>query len=87
MVTKAVKIQNETGMHARPASILVKEVKKFSAKVRLQKNGKDFDPASILSILSMGAKCGEEITICAEGTDAQEATDSIAALFDSNFGE
>ena len=87
MVTKAVKIQNATGMHARPASLLVKEVKKFSAKVRLQKNGKDFDPGSILSILSMGAKFGEEITIWAEGTDAQAATDSIAALFDSNFGE
>lgn len=87
MITKSVKIQNPTGMHARPASLLVKEVKKFTAKVRLRKNGKDFDPSSILSILSMGAKFGEEIVICAEGTDAQHATDSIAALFDSNFGE
>ncbi len=87
MVTRAVKIQNETGMHARPASILVKEVKKYSAKVRLRKNGKDFDPGSILSILSMGAKFGEEITIFADGADAQAVTDSIAALFDSNFGE
>lgn len=87
MVTKAVKIQNATGMHARPASLLVKEVKKFQAKIRLKKNGKDFDPGSILSILSMGAKFGEEITISAEGIDAQAATDSIAALFDSNFGE
>lgn len=87
MVTKSVKIQNPTGMHARPASMLVKEVKKYAAKVRLNKNGKDFDPTSILSILSMGAKFGEEILISADGPDEAAATDGVAALFDSNFGE
>lgn len=87
MVTKAVTIKNETGMHARPATILVKEAKKYEARIRLQKNGKEFDTGSILSILSMGAKFGEEITICAEGVDEQTATESIAALFESNFGE
>jgi len=87
VVKKAVKIQNPTGMHARPASMLVKEVKKYSAKIRLNKNGKDFDPSSILSILSMGAKFGEEIVISADGPDEAAATDGVAALFDSNFGE
>ena len=87
MVTKAVKIMNATGMHARPATLLVKEARKYQAKVRLQKNGKDFDTGSILSILSMGAKFGEEITIWSEGTDEKAAAESIAALFESNFGE
>jgi len=87
VVSKAVTIQNETGMHARPASMLAKEVKKFAARVRLKKNDKEFDPASILSILSMGAKFGDEILIQAEGHDEAAATESLAALFVSNFGE
>lgn len=87
MVTLSVKIKNPTGMHARPASMLVKEVKLFSSKVRLAKNGKSYDPSSILSILSMGAKFGEEITITAEGQDADAAVAAVAGLFESNFGE
>lgn len=87
MVKKSVAIINETGIHARPANLLVKETKKYDAKVQLEKGGRMFDASSIMSILTMGAKNGDEITIVAEGAEERKALDAIHEMFATNFGE
>lgn len=87
MVKKSVAIINETGIHARPANLLVKETQKFDSKVMLEKNGRTFDAGSIMSILTMGAKSGDEITIIAEGDDETQALNAIHQMFATNFGE
>ncbi len=87
MVKKNVAILNETGIHARPANLLVKETKKYDAKVKLEKNGRVFDASSIMSILTMGAKSGDEITIIADGSDERKALAAIHEMFATNFGE
>lgn len=82
-----VKIINETGIHARPASILSKEAARFSANINFVREEKKFSAKSIISILSMGLKKDETISIEANGNDEVEALEAIGLLFANNFGE
>lgn len=87
MIKKEVILQNETGLHARPASLFVKEASKFESHIVVIKDGKEYNAKSIMGILSMGAGKGATITIQAEGVDAREAVDNLAKLVSDNFNE
>jgi phosphotransferase system HPr (HPr) family protein len=83
-----LKIQNEEGLHARPANIFSKAAMKFKCDIQLLKNGdsgKVFNPKSILSILSMGAAKGDEITVIANGEDEDEAINKLTELINSGL--
>lgn len=82
-----VELKNKTGLHARPASLFVKEASKFSSDVKIIKDEKKYNPKSIIAILSMGAVKGSKLTIVAEGEDEKEAVEALKALVDTNFGE
>ncbi|PKM94088.1 MAG: HPr family phosphocarrier protein [Firmicutes bacterium HGW-Firmicutes-1] len=84
----AIKLQNEEGLHARPANMFSKAAMKFKCDIQLFKNGdttKVFNPKSILSILSMGAMKGDELTIVANGEDEEAAIAKIADLIKNDF--
>ena len=87
MFKQNVTLQNETGLHARPASLFVREASKFSSNVTVVKDGKEYNAKSIMGILSMGAGKGTTITIQAEGDDAKEAVDALVKLVKDNFNE
>lgn len=83
-----LKIQNEEGLHARPANVLTKAAMKFKCDIELLKNGGSgsvFNPKSILSILSMGAAKGDEITVIANGEDEEEAIRTITELVNNGL--
>lgn len=80
-------LSNKTGLHARPASMLVKEASKYSSQIKLIKDDKECNAKSIMGILSMGAGKGTKLTIIADGEDEKEAVESLKGLIDSNFGE
>lgn len=80
MVEKAVVISNETGLHARPASLFVSFVKKYGCDIRLVKDDKALDAKSILNVMSLGLRKGAEITLRAEGEGEQEALDEVVAF-------
>lgn len=83
-----VKLLNEEGLHARPATQFSKMAMKFKCDIELFKNGdmiNAFNPKSILSILSMGAIKGDELTIIANGEDEEEAVKKIKELIESAF--
>lgn len=82
-----VKLKNETGLHARPASMFVKEAGKFNSDIKLYKNEKECNAKSIISVLSIGASKGDQLVIVAEGADEKEAVEALKAMVDSNFGE
>ena len=67
----------ETGIHARPATLLVQTASKFSSDLNLEYKGKSVNLKSIMGVMSLGIQQGAEITISAEGDDAEAA---IAAL-------
>jgi len=83
-----LKLQNEEGLHARPANLFSKAAMKFKCDIQLLKNGdsaKVYNPKSILSILSMGAAKGDEITVIANGEDEEEAISKITELINNGF--
>jgi phosphocarrier protein HPr len=88
MIKKTFVLTSEEGLHARPASLLAKTAMKFKcdiAMVREGDQGKVYQPKSILSILSLGASCGDRITFTLNGEDEEIAMESIENLFIS-FG-
>lgn len=84
---KTLTILNETGIHARPASIIAKATMKFSSDVFIEVRDKSINAKSIMNILSSGMQKGDEITISASGPDEVEAVETLVDLFNSNFGE
>lgn len=87
MIKKNVILKNETGLHARPASLFVKEASSFTSDIKIVKDGKEFNAKSIMGILSMGAAKGDTISIKADGKDEVEAVEVLAKLVDNGFNE
>ena len=85
MKTMTYTIQDELGIHARPAGVLVKGVKKFQSKITLEGNGKKAEAGKLLAIMGMGIKHGTEVTITAEGPDENEAIAAMEEFFKNNL--
>jgi len=80
-------LMNKSGLHARPASIFVQTAKKFGSKIIVRKGDREADAKSILSVLALGAECGDSITIIAQGEDAKDALAALIDLVKNRFGE
>ena len=81
-------LEHEEGFHARPAGDFSKLASKFKADIVLFKNGnedKEYNPKSIISIMTMGATQNDSITIQAEGIDEEEAVTSLLELVNNDF--
>lgn len=87
MVEHNIVVVNKSGLHARPASNLVKAASKFKAKISIVKAEKTYDVKSILGILSAGISCGTEITLVCDGEDEVQASQSLSELIESGLGE
>lgn len=83
MVESTFVIKNETGLHARPASVFVQKCAKFKSVIKLKKDGKEANAKSIISVLSLGAGKGSEIVISCTGDDEQEALAALIDLLDN----
>ncbi|TDL98838.1 phosphocarrier protein HPr [Macrococcus brunensis] len=73
-------IIDETGIHARPATMLVQTASKFDSDVQLEYNGKKVNLKSIMGVMSLGVGKDAEITVYAEGTDEKEAIQAISDI-------
>ena len=62
-------VKDELGLHARPAGLLVKEVKNFQSKVTLEKDGKSVDASRLMAVMGMGVKKDQTVTVKVEGDD------------------
>jgi phosphocarrier protein len=78
-------IKDELGIHARPAGLLVKEASKFDCHIVIKKGTKETDAKSILGVMAMGVKNGEEIAVTFEGADEDEASETIRAFLNNNL--
>ena len=87
MIVKNIKLENEDGLHARPAANLVKIAKQYKSSVKLDISGKEYNAKSILSIMSAGIKKGTDIKIICEGKDEKKAIESIVIGFKNKFDE
>ena len=80
-------ITDEVGIHARPASLLVKEVKKYASKVTIEANGKSADASKLMAVMSLGVKNGAEVKVSVEGEDEETALSDMVQLVKDGLGE
>jgi phosphocarrier protein len=80
-------VTSPIGLHARPATMLVKQAQTFDAEIELSLAGRKANAKSIMSLLILCAEHGAEVTLSASGHDAKEAIQAITALFASDFGD
>ena len=83
MVSKEVIVNNGTGLHARPATLLVKKASSFKSDVSIEFNGKKANVKSLIGVLSLGVTKGANITVTASGDDETLAAEEIAKLIET----
>ena len=85
MIKKKVTVQNDAGIHARPASIIVKEASRFESDFHIHMYGYRINGKSILWLLTLAAEKGAELELETDGPDEQEAMDCLVSLFENSF--
>lgn len=85
MVSFKYTITDEVGIHARPAGILVKEVKKYPATITLKTAKGSADARKLMAIMALGVKQNDEVTVEVEGENEEQAAKEIQAFFEANL--
>jgi phosphocarrier protein HPr len=80
MAEKQFTVIADTGIHARPATLLVQTASRFDADINLEYKGKTVNLKSIMGVMSLGIGKGADIKITAEGGDADAALNSLEEL-------
>ena len=87
LVTRTVTISNTRGLHARAAAKFVTLAERYGASVDVLRDGQVVSARSIMGLMMLGAGQGSLIELRAEGWDAKEALDALAALVEAGFNE
>ena len=87
MVTQEVTINNEVGLHARPATFFIQKTNEFKSGIWVEKDERRVNAKSLLGVLSLGIVGGTTIKIIADGADEQEAVDALVKLVETGFAE
>ncbi len=87
MVSQKVVIKNPTGLHLRPAGILCKEAMRFQSRITFTFRGNTANAKSVLSVLGACIKCGDEIEVFCEGSDENEALETMIGIIADGLGE
>lgn len=81
MATRTVTIASSVGLHARPAALFVEQASDSGLDVEIGRPGEDLvDATSILAVMALGAKHGEEVVLSAEGEGAEAVLDGLVEL-------
>lgn len=83
MTESTVALNSRVGLHARPAAVFVQEGLKHKCKIQVESQGRKADGKSIVQILALGVKCGQVITIRAEGPGEEEAVAALVNVVNS----
>ena len=87
MYTQNVTINNEVGLHARPATFFIQKANEFKCAIWVEKDERRVNAKSLLGVLSLGIVKGTNITLIADGPDEKEAIAALNELVSGNFGE
>ena len=78
-------IKDEIGIHARPAGLLAKKAKEFESEITVEKDGKRVVATKLMALMGMGVKCGDTVTVTAEGSDEDKAIKEMEEFFSKNL--
>ncbi len=87
MFVKDVKVQNQIGLHARPATYFTQKANEFRSSIWVEKEERKVNAKSLLGVLSLGIMGGTDIRIIAGGPDEEEAVLELVKLVESGFAE
>lgn len=86
MAERTVTIASAVGLHARPAALFVQAASESGLDIEIGRTGEDpVDATSILGVMALGAKHGEEVVLTADGDGADEALDSLVDLLSQDL--
>jgi phosphocarrier protein HPr len=82
-----LQIQNQAGLHARPAAMFAQKASSFKSNIMIFKEGKNANAKSIISIMGLGVKKGDVLLVKIDGPDAADAGAALKKIVDEKFGE
>ena len=80
MLTKTITIQNEVGLHTRPATYFIQKANNYKSSVWIENSDRRANAKSLLGVLSLGISKGDTVSIIADGSDESEAVDGLVDL-------
>ena len=87
MFVKEVTVENQVGLHARPATFFIQKANEYKSFIWVEKEERRVNAKSLLGVLSLGIVKGTTITLIADGADEKEAVAALVDLVNDNFGE
>lgn len=87
MYDREVLVQNQVGLHARPATFFIQKANEFKSSIWVEKEERRVNAKSLLGVLSLGIVGGTNIKIIADGADDKEAVDGLVELVEFGFTE
>ena len=87
MYVNEVTVQNQVGLHARPATFFIQKANEFKSSIWVEKEERRVNAKSLLGVLSLGIIGGTTVKIIADGADEEEAVKSLVSLVESGFAE
>ena len=85
MFVKDVKVENQVGLHARPATFFIQKANEFKSSIWVEKEERRVNAKRLLGVLSLGILGGTAIKVIADGADEEDAVDGLVALVKSGF--
>lgn len=87
MYVKEVLVQNQVGLHARPATFFIQKANEYKSSIWVEKEERRVNAKSLLGVLSLSIVGGTNIRIIADGSDEELAVNGLVALVESGFAE
>ena len=87
VISKEVTINNQVGLHARPATFFIQKANEFKSSIWIEREERRVNAKSLLGVLSLGIVKGTAVNIVADGVDENEAIATLSELIDSDFSE
>ena len=87
MVSKEIVVQNQVGLHARPATFFIQKANEFTSSIWISKDERKVNAKSLLGVLSLGITRGTAVTLTVDGADEEAAIEALTSLVASNFAE
>ena len=87
MFSKDVIVQNQVGLHARPATFFIQKANEFKASIWVEKEERRVNAKSLLGVLSLGIVGNTPIRVIADGADEEAAVEALVKLVESGFAE
>lgn len=87
MITKEVTINNQVGLHARPATFFIQKANEYKSSIWIEKDDRRVNAKSLLGVLSLGIVKGTSVNLIADGSDEDVAVETLSELIASDFTE